>query len=108
MTERHCITIYPDMKDGEPTIDSHRLTAEHVARVWWEGNITAQGIQGIEENWPGINRGALLVCCWYMARYGGRTWRKRWKDWLAIADGELWHGNYATCPLPPVRKGDAP
>ena len=100
MTETHCVTIDPGMHSGEPCIDSRRITAAQMARVWWFGRMT---VEEIEENWPGINRGALLVCCWYMARYGGHTWRKRWKDWLAVADGELWKGNYATCELPPQR-----
>jgi len=102
MTERHCITLYPDMCSGDPTIDGHGIHAELIARVWWNGNAT---VELIEENWPGVNRGALLVCCWYCARYGSRTWRKRWASWLAVAEGELWHGNYATCPLPPQKEG---
>lgn len=96
--ERHCITIYPDMCWGEPTVDSHRLTVEQMALVWWGGNYT---LEEIEENWSGMNKGAVLVACWYMARYGTRTWRKRWKEWLEVADRELWYGRYNTCPMPP-------
>ena len=105
MKERHLITIYPDTKFGEPTIDHHRIRAEQMATAWWNGSET---LKGIEENWPGINRGAVLVCCWYMARYGSRIWRKRWKEWLEIADTELWYGRYKTCPMPPQLKQEIP
>lgn len=100
--EWHCITIAPDMQGGEPTIDSTGITVLQVASQWWNGLSLAD----IEENWPGINRGAVLVCCWYLARYGSRAWRWRWDDWLAMVEGPLWHDDY-TCPLPP-QKGDAP
>ncbi len=96
--ERHCIAIYPGMMAGEPTVDHHRITAEQMAKVWWHSGYP---VEQIEENWPGMNRGAVLVACWYMARYGSRTWRKRWKEWLEEADGELWNGRYDSCPMPP-------
>ena len=100
--ERHLITIYPDMMSGEPTIDHRRITAEQMAKTWWSRGMT---LEQFAENWPGMSRGAVLVSCWYMARYGSRTWRKCWKEWLEIADGELWRGRYATCPMPP-QKGE--
>jgi len=99
--ERHLITIYPDMVFGEPTVDHHRITAEQMAGVWWSGNYE---LKEIRQNWPGMNKGAVLVACWYMARYGTRTWRKRWREWLEIAEGKLWHGRYKTCPMPPQRQ----
>ena len=103
--ERHLITIYPDMVSGEPTIDHHRITAAQMACCWWSGNYT---LKAIEENWPGMSRGAILVSCWYMARYGSRTWRKRWKEWLEVASDHLWHGRYKTCPMPPQLKEEMP
>lgn len=103
--ERHCITINPDLCSGQPTVDHQGITAELVARVWWAGSMS---LSEIEENWPGLNRGAVLVACWYQARYGGRTWRKRWQDWLKVANGELWHGNYASCPMPNQRGKEVP
>ena len=98
--ESHVITVRPGMKFGEPCIDDHRMRAEQVAGMWWNGEtLEAFGA------WNFLNRGAVLVCCWYMARYGSRTWRKRWKDWLLLADAELWEGHY-DCPLPPqMNKG---
>jgi len=96
--ECHCITIYPSMKFGQPCVDHHRITAEHMAMVWWSGNYE---LKYLEDNWPGMSRGAVLVACWYMARYGTRMWRKRWKDWLYVAETELWYSRYDTCPMPP-------
>ena len=98
--ERHLITIYPSMKFGQPCIDHRRITVEQVAEIWWYGSMT---LEEMERAWAGINRGAVLVCCWYMARYGSRTWRNRWKDWLEFADVELWYGKYKTCPMPHPR-----
>ncbi len=101
--KRHLITIYPDMISGEPAIDHHRIEAMQFAEAWWYSSLS---LKFVEQNWPGIDRGAVLVCCWYAARYGTRLWRKRWGEWLKIADGELWKGNYKTCTMPP-QKGDA-
>lgn len=100
--KRHLITIYPDMKFGYPTIDHHRIEAMQFADIWWGGNMDLKDIQG---NWPGINRGAVLVCCWYAARYGTRLWRKRWgyDGWLKTAESFLWHDDYRNCPLPPQK-----
>lgn len=99
--ERHLITIYPDMIFGEPAIDHHRIPAELMAKVWWCKNYD---LEAIEENWPGMNRGAVLVACWYMARYGTRTWKKRWGEWLKSAEIKLWHDDYKTCPMPPQQE----
>ena len=99
--ERHLITICPGMKFGEPCIDDHRMTAEQVAERWWHRSDTLEEMQ---KDWPELTRGAVLTCCWYMARYGSRTWRKRWKDWRLVADLELWYARYKTCPMPPQRQ----
>ena len=98
--ESHLITIYPSMKWGDPCIDHQRMTAEQVAQMWWYGYT----LKEIERGWPNLNRGAVLVSCWYMARYGTRTWRTRWKDWLLVAEIELWHSDYEICPMPPQKE----
>ena len=96
--ERHEITICPGMKFGVPCIDGVRMRAEQVADMWWNGDT----LERLNSAWDFLNRGAVLVCCWYMARYGSRMWRKRWKEWLEIADRELWEGHY-DCPMPPQK-----
>ncbi len=92
--EHHTITIVPGMKCGYPCIDGIRMTVAQVANMWWDGST-------LEElgSWDFLTRGSVVVCCWYQARYGSRTWRKRWKVWLQIADRELWDGHY-DCPMP--------
>lgn len=97
MTERHEVTIAPDMLWGAPCVDRKRTTAEMVARVWWSGSLQ---LHEITEDWPDLTRGAILVACWYMARYGAPIWRKRWRDWLVATEAKLWHGDYEGCPMP--------
>ena len=101
--ESHSITICPGLLWGVPTVDGHRIAVEQMAGVWWRGRCTLEIIEG---NWPGMNRGAVLVACWYMARYGSRLWSKRWRDWLEIAERKLWAGDYITCPMPPQKVRD--
>ena len=96
--ERHAVTIDPSLFFGLPTIDHRRMTAQQVAEAWWTGGLT---LEEIENAWMGMNRGAILVACWYMTRYGSRTWRKRWAEWMKIADVKLWYGRYSSCPMPP-------
>jgi len=98
MSERHCITIAPSMKSGLPCVDGKRFPAETAAELWWSGQY--YDIDDLLKEWPQLDRGGVLVACWYMARYGSWGWRKRWKDWLPVADRELWNCNYQTCPLP--------
>ncbi len=100
--ERHLVTISPAMKFGEPCIDDRRFTVQQVAEMWWYGNWPLDKLA--DPSWPNMTRGAVLTCCWYMARYGSRTWRKRWGNWLDIADIELWERQYKTCPMPPQKQ----
>ncbi len=101
MKEHHFVSISPSVKFGYPCVDNNRITVEMVAQIWWEGS---QTLEGIKKSWPDLNRGVVLVACWYMARYGTRLWRKRWKDWLKIADIELWNMRYKTCLMPPQKE----
>lgn len=96
----HQITIDPAMKFGQPCVDGQRMTAIQVAEMWWSGN---WALEDMAQDWPGMNRGAVLIACWHQARYGSRTWRARWKDWLKVANSELWWGRYSTCPMPPQK-----
>lgn len=95
MSDYH-VSIDPGVHFGEPCLAGRRLTTELIAKAWRNG----MSIEDIADNWE-IERGDILVACWYQARYGSWTWRKRWADWLAMANGELWHGRYDTCPMPP-------
>lgn len=98
----HFITVDPAMKFGQPCVDHHRITANQMADVWYFNG--EMDLAGIEENWPGMNRGAVLVACWYVARYGTPMRRKPWKEWVEKAEGLLWKGDYKHCPMPPRRE----
>ena len=105
MTEarsRPCITIDPCVMDGEPCI-SWRLTAEQFAGVWWRGNYS---LGEIIINWPGVRREDVQIACWYMARFGSRTWRKRWDRWATEWRTPIWHGDWDNVPMPPQKEGE--
>lgn len=91
------ITIAPGFYSGEPCI-RWRLPADLIALDWWNN----WKLEDLMDNYE-ITRGDVLVSCWYMAKYGPRSWRKRWGEWLQKADGELWYGRYETCPMPPQK-----
>lgn len=99
--ERHLVTIYPDMMQGQPTIDGHRVTVEEVVNEYWDSKHKIEDICLIHK----IQIGSVLVCCWYKARYGEQKWREVWGKWLEKADSILWQKDYKNCPYPP-RKGD--
>jgi uncharacterized protein (DUF433 family) len=82
---------------GEPCIDNHRITTNLIASVWWDGEYD---LKYITSNWE-LDKGSVLVACYYEARYGSRIWRKRWKEWLKDNEGILWNGYYSSCPMPP-------
>lgn len=49
-----------------------------------------------------IDRSAILVCCWFEARYGGRRFKRHWKAWLGAYEGTMWAGKWEDVPLPPL------
>lgn len=83
---------------GEPTIGHSRIDARMIAGAWWNG--LAVG----DMDW-GITRVGVIVACWYQARYGTATWRRRWEGWLKEHEQVIWRGNYDAVPLPP-QKGE--
>jgi uncharacterized protein (DUF433 family) len=98
ISESHYVSIHPGIISGEPCVDLHRITTEQIAGIWWD---TDASLQDIKKNWPSLNRGTILVACWYEARCGRRTWRLRWREWANEASSLLWESKYATCPMPP-------
>lgn len=94
------IVIHPGRISGEPTIGHSRLAAALVAETYWN-----YGPDQVKAMWDYLTDADILVCCWYVARYGSRTWRKRWKDWLPDADQFLWSSvTLGACPFPPRRE----
>lgn len=92
------IVLHPSRRSGEPTVGDSRIPVDMVAGVHWQ-----HGLAEAETQWePQVTRDGVLAACWYVARYGTRTWRKRWAGWLEVADEMLWHsGSWDTCPAPP-------
>jgi len=97
---RPYLYLHPGMCTGRPTINGSRLYVQVVAEVWWSGEIPEKAIY---KSWPNCKgRPELLLACWWMARYGPATWRRRWREWLERAAGELWWSNY-DIDLPPQK-----
>lgn len=83
---RRHITIDPAIMDGGPCLDGTRIPAETIARAYDNG----WSAERIAQEWSGVDRAALLVCCWYVATYGTRAPRRRWKMWGEKAHALLW------------------
>ena len=98
---RPFLCLSPSVCYGKPTIGFSRLYVQVVAEAWWHGEMPEAAIYSC---WPACSgRPGLLLACWWMARYGSDLWRRRWKPWLALAEGPLWHGDYQL-DLPPQRE----
>lgn len=93
----HFISLDPAMRSGRATINHTRMPAEVLADYVWAGD-SAEYVAEVYE----VDRADVLVACWYQARWGTRTWRRRWADWLETADEALWHSRY-DIPDPPGR-----
>lgn len=91
------IVIHPGRLGGTPTIGHSRLSAASIAGTYWR-----YGADEVRRMWDYITDDDIKVCCWYIARYGTRAERARWKEWLPDADIALWkRDGVSSCPLPP-------
>lgn len=81
---------------GQPTLDGHGLSAEFLANYAWH-----QGVDGTVEDYD-LSRAKVLVCMWWVGRYGSRTWKKRLGEWAKVADVHLWY-SCGSVPEPPRR-----
>jgi uncharacterized protein (DUF433 family) len=96
------ITVDPARNFGAPSINGGP-TADVVAGMVWAGD----PVHVVAEEY-GITGAAVLVACWYVAWYGTRTQRRRWKTWADDFCPELAHGEYDRIPDPPNRTGGDP
>lgn len=93
------IVVHPGRMGGEPTIGHSRLPAEMIARTYWQ-----LGFDEVLRMWDYLDKDDVLIACWFQARFGTRSQRARWKDWLSGADMALWSGDFSTVELPPTEK----
>jgi hypothetical protein len=65
------------------------------------------GAGEVRRMWDYLTDADILVCCWYVARYGTRGQRSRWKNWLPHADEMLWsNATIPKCDWPPMERID--
>ncbi len=91
------IDVDPARMDGMPCISNTRIPAELLAELWRQGTWSMEKLCGEY----GIEPGAVLVSCWYMAFHSTRSWRQRWGPWAKQAHMLLWEQRDEDCPLPP-------
>lgn len=88
---------------GMPCVSGTSIDVDVVVGAWWSG----ASVSEIETDLPGIDRAAVLVACWFVARYGSAIWKRRFERWVAKAEGMLWHASrvdVSDIPLPPQHK----
>ena len=96
--ESRYIRVTPSVLEGAPTAGDHRLDARWVADMWWEGWTLAT----LAASWPSLDRGQVLVCCWYMVQHSReRRWKERWGAWAEHWAHPLWLSEWAAIPMPP-------
>lgn len=81
---------------GTPTIEGHRLAAEHMADRMFE-----LGSDAVLDDYE-LTYEELITACWWAAHWGPRKFKKAWKEWGEIAGAHLWYG-CINVPLPPTR-----
>jgi len=91
------VSIAPTMQFGDPVINGTRLKVELIGERYWDlgEHIESEILEPYE-----LTRGDVVLCCWYMARYGSRKWRKRWESWANQINAGWW-SDLSTLPLPP-------
>lgn len=96
--DRPFVSFDPAMRVGQPCINHTRIPIWSIAGMVWAG----EPVEAVAEDYD-ISRWAVLVACWYQGTYGGRSWRKRWKEWADVAHEDLWHSRPDMVSNPPRR-----
>lgn len=93
------IVLHPGRLGGTPTIGHSRLAAELIANTYWY-----HGADEVKAMWDYVTDKDILVCCWFIAHYGTRTEKARFRPWRDKADMLLWsRDTFADCPWPPTK-----
>jgi uncharacterized protein (DUF433 family) len=97
--EEPFVVLMPGRRSGAATIGHRRIDTEMVADFYWSG-----GVDDLIDGYD-LTMAEIVVSVWYEARYGSRTRRKRWKDWLEANEAKLWSPDfYGTPELPPTNE----
>ena len=81
------------MRFGRPHMRG--ISTEMIADMHWAGDDAADDY--------GLTPGELVVALWFEASQGQPRFRKRWRQWLKMADPVLWKGDL-DIELPPIRE----
>lgn len=87
----------PDRCGGLPCVGGTRLSVQAIAREVWA---SPDGVGFLCRFYP-ISREQALVACWYQARNGLPSWRKRWSAWADEHEGAMRAGHWVDVPNPP-------
>lgn len=92
------VAVMPGRLGGKPTVGHSRLSTAMVADYYW--NVGYDEVQSMYE----LTLGEVVVAVWFEARYGSRTHRKRWAEWLAENEAQLWSPSHHGNPQAPPTK----
>jgi uncharacterized protein (DUF433 family) len=95
---RPLITTDPAVNHGQPMVGPAPVDAV-CARIW-----AGEPLADVAADY-GISREQVLVACWWQARYGTPTWRRRLAVWfdIRVVIG-LIEGEYDAIPDPPTKE----
>ena len=91
----------PGRMGGSPCITGTRITTRTVAITAWR-----YGADTALDCWPHVTEEQVKGACWYEARHGARKWQRRWADWLASHEGDMWRGEWDRVPTPPSKEAE--
>jgi uncharacterized protein (DUF433 family) len=100
-TNRPHVRVDPAQRFGRPNVKG--ISCEAIG----EQLLAVDDIDILTDEYD-LNRGDVLVACWYLGMYGSPAWRKRWKAWAEEAHQQMWHAgtvDYDTVPGPPGEVG---
>jgi len=99
------VECQPGMRFGQPHVGG--ISVGMLAGQVWAGS----GVDTIAADY-GLERGQVLVACWYAARYGTglgpadtRRWKQRWAGWATAAETVVRRGDWDDVPDPPDSEG---
>jgi len=97
--EEAFIVLMPGRLSGQATVGHRRISTQQVADTYWH-----HGFEELESGYD-FTLAEVVIAVWYESRYGTRTRRKRWSDWLEANAAKLWSPNFYGAPdIPPTKE----